>query len=249
MTKRVKAEIGSVPAVVITCEHGGNRVPAKYRNCFVEANDALESHRGWDPGALKLAREFSAALKVPLYSSSVTRLLVELNRSRHHPRLFSEFTAELSADQKQCLLDEHWSPYRSQVERAIATAIETSGHVVHLSVHSFTPVWDGETRRTDVGLLYDPQRKYEKEFCQRWCRALSQSLSELCIHRNSPYRGTSDGFVTHLRRQFSENTYTGIELEVNQKFFLPAQTTAEALAGRTSVYSAIITSFQQTLTG
>src|SRR5436305_13375521 len=38
--------------LLITCEHGGNAVPERYRGAFAGAARALASHRGYDPGAL-----------------------------------------------------------------------------------------------------------------------------------------------------------------------------------------------------
>src|SRR3954454_24119921 len=71
---------------LVTCEHGGNRIPARYRPLFAGAEALLESHRGYDPGALQLGREIAAALDAPLVSANVSRLLVDLNRSIGHPR-------------------------------------------------------------------------------------------------------------------------------------------------------------------
>jgi hypothetical protein len=47
-------------------------------------------------------------------------------------------------------------------------------------------------------------------------RELSQALPHLRVRRNRPYRGTSDGLTTHLRRRFAAKDYAGIELELNQ---------------------------------
>ncbi len=241
MSKHLTNNRSETRAVVITCEHGGNRVPARYRKCFVGAEETLVSHRGWDPGALKLAREFATVIAAPLFSATVTRLLVELNRSPGHRKLFSEFTESLPVDEKGKLLVDHWQPYRDEVQQAISEAIGTTGRVLHLSVHSFTPIWNGEFRKTDVGLLYDPRRGSELDFCRRWGRAISVAEPELTVHRNAPYRGTSDGFVTALRRQFSGDVYTGLELEVNQKYFLSPK------SDQSSFFKSLITSFQQTL--
>lgn len=220
MTRRANRKNAEPPAVVITCEHGGCQIPRLYRHLFRDAADVVKSHRGWDPGTLKLAKLFAADLEAPLFSAIITRLLVELNRSFGHPRLFSEFTESLDAESKLRLLADHWHPYRREVEQAIARKIDSSGRVVHLSVHSFTPVWNEMRRKTDIGLLYDPRRLHERDFCRRWRTALLSSGAEFTVHRNAPYRGTSDGFVTALRRQFADDAYIGIELEVNQRFFL-----------------------------
>ncbi|HSO07438.1 MAG TPA: N-formylglutamate amidohydrolase, partial [Pelomicrobium sp.] len=104
-------------AFLVTCEHGGNRIPARYRPLFRGHEELLTSHRGYDPGALTLARELSAALDAPLVVSTVSRLLVDLNRSLHHPRLFSAATRDAPADVRAEIVDRHYLPYRDEVER------------------------------------------------------------------------------------------------------------------------------------
>lgn len=211
----------SPPAVVISCEHGGNSVPARYRHLFATpaAKAALASHRGWDPGSLQIGRWFARRQQTPLIVSTTTRLLVEPNRSLGHRRIFSEWTQALPDDQKQTLLDHYYHPHREKVVAAITAAHADRRTVLHLSMHTFTPTLDGVTRTTDVGLLFDPAREPEADFCRQWQQQLRRHLSDLTIHRNRPYRGTSDGLTTALRRQFPPQRYLGIELEVNQRFF------------------------------
>jgi len=228
-------------AVVITCEHGGNKVPVQHRASFTGVDDVLASHRGWDSGALKLAKRFAKHFNASLHFSTVTRLLVELNRSHNHSQLFSVFTARLPAAEKKRILERHWHPYRLAVEADLARLISDCGRVVHLSVHSFTPVWNGVTRRTDVGLLYDPQRHHERRLCKNWQVSLRARQSSLTVHRNAPYRGIADGFVTALRKKFSVDQYVGIELEVNQRL-LQTRNAANAALIQNLQYS-----FQQIL--
>jgi predicted N-formylglutamate amidohydrolase len=203
---------------ILTCEHGGYRVPAEYRNLFVDATETLRSHRGWDPGSLDLAQTFEKWLAAPLISCTVTRLLVELNRSIGHRRLFSEFTSGLDSKQKQTILRQYYFPYRERVEELIGEYIANGAVVVHLSLHTFVPVLNGVTRTADVGLLYDPARPIEKELCRLWQQTIESRRPGLCVRRNYPYLGKSDGLTTHLRRRFSADRYAGIELEVNQRW-------------------------------
>ena len=78
--------------LLITCEHGGNRVPPRYRPLFRGHQDLLSTHRGFDPGALAMARQLAKALRAPLFVSTTSRLLIDLNRSQGHPKLYSEAT-------------------------------------------------------------------------------------------------------------------------------------------------------------
>jgi predicted N-formylglutamate amidohydrolase len=203
--------------IVVSCEHGGNLVPEEYAEVFVPYADVLKTHRGHDIGSLDLAKDIASAVQAPLYFSTTTRLLIDLNRSMRHPSLFSEATRGLSTDVRQRILDVHYRPYRRDVESAIAD-LARSSRVLHLSIHTFTPVLNGEVRKADVGLLYDPRRRFEREFCDAWAAAIEVSDPSLIVRRNYPYRGVADGFVTYLRRQFSEHRYVGVELELNQTF-------------------------------
>ncbi len=207
-------------SVVLTCEHAGHQIPASVKKYFVGAEEVLQSHRGWDPGALPLARQFASQLGVPLAFSTVSRLVVELNRSAGHPRLFSEFTRELPADQRTRLFEQYWTPHRTAVEQDIAKKIASGSSVVHLSVHTFTQYFGTEVRTTDIGLLYDPRRTGERHLCSAWRDELQAACPAWKIRRNHPYKGSSDGFTTSLRKRFDAEQYLGIELEVCQKFFL-----------------------------
>ena len=87
----------------------------------------------------------------------------------------------------------------------------------HLSVHSFTPNFNGEERQCDVGVLYDSRKPEEKEFCEEFKASLLKIDNTLNVRFNYPYLGKADGFTTYLRKQFPSH-YLGIELEINQKF-------------------------------
>lgn len=225
--------------LIITCEHGGNRIPKGYTAHFAGATEVLSSHRGWDPGALELAKRIAKHTGAPLHFSETSRLVVELNRSLGHPRHFSEFTRELPAAERELLVANHWRPYRDAVEREIASLITAGHNVRHLSVHSFTPVFDGEVRRCDVGLLYDPSRKSEVAWCGEWLARLKEKRPDWVLRRNYPYRGTSDGFTTSLRKQYPDRRYAGVEIEVNQKW---------PLAGG-KAWKAMIDTLAETLVG
>lgn len=209
-----------VTKVLITCEHGGNRIPSEYWPLFRKHRAVLASHRGYDPGALALARDFAAAFGAELVYSTTSRLLVELNRSPHHRDLFSEMTRSLPTDERRRLLRRHYFPYREWIETQVSGAVGSGGAVVHVSSHSFTPRLNGIVRRADIGLLYDPARLTERELCRDWQRALEAADGDLVVRRNYPYRGTGDGLTTHLRRLHPDPAYAGIEIEMNQRYVL-----------------------------
>lgn len=206
--------------MLFSCEHGGNRIPAEYKPLFAGYAKRLESHRGYDIGALQLAREFAGHFEAPLFYSTTSRLLVDLNRSRRHPGLYSEATRRAPAEVRAALLKRYYDPYRTDVENGVAAAVEDGYRAVHLSCHSFTSQLAGTVRRADVGLLFDPARDREAALCAAWQAELQRSRPELVVRRNYPYRGVADGLVAYLRRRFNGRDYIGIELEVSQRHAL-----------------------------
>jgi predicted N-formylglutamate amidohydrolase len=73
-------------------------------------------------------------------------------------------------------------------------------------------------RAVDIGILFDPDKKSETDYSHQFKDELDKNLPDLKIRFNQPYRGTDDGITTWLRNFYPDADYTGIEIEVNQKF-------------------------------
>ncbi|GJM20535.1 MAG: hypothetical protein DHS20C15_04500 [Planctomycetota bacterium] len=209
-------------------------MPAAYAPLFAHDPQLLTSHRGWDAGAAQLARRFARRLRAPLIEGRCSRLLVDLNRSERHPRLFSEGSRALPAHERAALLDRFHREHRAAVEAAIAGALLTAARVVHLSVHSFTPHWDGRARPTQLGLLDDPHRPRERALSRAWRAELLTREPQLRVHLNRPYRGWTDGLVSLLRRRHPASRYLGFELEFNQAHLAAAPAWVDTLCATMS---------------
>ncbi len=192
-------KIDAVKNVLITCEHASFDIPKEQRHLFRGRERFLRSHRGWDFGALPVAQSLGDYFGAKVFAGSYSRLLVDLNRP-------AEFAASREVLKKYHT--PHW--------RAVQRDVERLSPVIHIAVHSFTPVLRGEKRKADIGLLFDPRRASEAVFCDKWQRLL-QRKSDWCIRKNSPYKGTGQGLAKELRKTFSPRQYIGIELEMNQK--------------------------------
>jgi predicted N-formylglutamate amidohydrolase len=202
--------------ILVTCEHGGNRVPERYGAMFRGWKRRLSTHRGFDPGALRMARQLSRSFKAPLVASTVTRLLVDLNRSVGHRNLYSMASRHVSPEERDRILRDHYLPYRTRVGDLVAKAVGRGYRVVHISSHSFTPRLGGVVRSADIGLLYNPARPGEFKLGELWKGSLRRSAPGLRIRRNYPYLGKQDGLTSHLRRRYPPAAYVGVELELNQ---------------------------------
>jgi predicted N-formylglutamate amidohydrolase len=224
-------------AYLVTCEHGGNRVPERYAPLFRGHRHLLATHRGYDPGALAMARTLARALGAVLVTSTISRLLVELNRSPGRQFLHSPVMHNAPGHVRADVCRRYYAPYRGRVEAFIRDAIAVGGRVVHISSHSFTPLLDETARTADIGLLYDPDRAGERDLCRRWQHALRARVPHWVARRNYPYLGRSDGLTTWLRRRFPDRVYIGIELEINQRHVIDGR--AIAASERAAVAGAL----------
>ena len=214
--------------LVVSCEHASAQVPKDLLEAFARGSGALggpaqsllQSHRGFDAGARAVAQHLARAAYTQALLGSVSRLVVDLNRSAHHPKLFSPVTRALGQQARQALMARYWLPHRQRMHQAIAARLAQAPRCHHLAMHSFTPVLEGQVRGVDIGLLYDPRRAPERLLAQCLAQALTRVFADhlpaLRVRKNQPYRGVSDGLPTALRAQWGPQQYVGLEIEVNQ---------------------------------
>jgi predicted N-formylglutamate amidohydrolase len=202
--------------LVISCEHAVNTIPKQYISLFRHHMQILNTHQAFDHGALIIAETIKNHFKCELIASTVSRLLIDTNRSLTNPHCFSTFTQHLSLIEKQQLINAYYNSYRAQIQFIINQYIAQHKQILHLSIHSFTPKLNGIVRNAGIGLLYNPQRHGEKEVCREWSEILKNTIPTYRTRMNYPYRGSNDGFTSFLRKIYPENDYLGIELEINQ---------------------------------
>ena len=219
----------NAPALMITCEHASNALPDFVLRAFRDSNgipdDVLASHRGYDIGAYKIFSILVKRLKPDFHSASkFSRLVVDMNRSSTSKSFYSEYTSSLPNTVKARMLS-LWEKYREKIESFVAGKIpekqrkaakEAPLKVIHLGIHSFTPVLNGVERDADVGILYDPSRPSEAKIAEILIKNIRDREPSLRIRKNYPYLGKSDGLTTTLRQKFGP-AYAGLEIEINQK--------------------------------
>lgn len=208
------------PLLFITCEHASNAIPKTFAPYFSQKKKLLEGHRGWDIGAFTLYKLLAKKHWVDVQQvAKWSRLFIDLNRSITHRHLFSAVSKLFSAEEKHRIIAEYYQPYRANLINSIQIANAKKIPVRHLSLHSFTPTLDGHKRNCDIGLLYDPRRSEEKNFCKKFKIAMQLINPALTIRMNYPYLGIADGCTSFMRKKFPKSLYAGIELEMNQTHF------------------------------
>ncbi len=207
-------------SIVITCEHASNRVPERLVDVIYDST-LLTTHWAYDIGALQMARIIAQTLGVSLLYTTVTRLIVDCNRSIGSDELFSKFVKGSDIFLKNEIVKRYYTTYRSKIEKTVTALVLNSERVFHISVHSFTPQLNGFTRYADIGLLYDQYRPVEGLFCNKIKEHIMQRYP-LRVAFNYPFRGCGDGVTVWLRKLYGDS-YCGIELEVNQEIFFTSK--------------------------
>ena len=225
--------------LMLTCEHASNKLPAAFKK-FVPA-DVQKTHRAYDIGALQVFRKLVKFAK-PEFSceGKFSRLFVDLNRTITNKSAFSEYYGKLEASdmaaakKMKASAIAYWMEYREKIEEFVAKnvnadkktvgkkgekGVTSNAAVVHLGIHSFTPALNGKVRNADIGILYDPARPLERKYAQVIKDEIKRLYPHMKVRFNYPYKGTSDGLTTTLRKKFGPR-YVGIEIEMNQKFFI-----------------------------
>ena len=204
--------------LMLTCEHASNRLPAAFKKAVPES--VLNTHRAYDIGAAQVFRKLVKFAKPEFYcEGKYSRLFVDLNRTITNKSAFSEYYEQLdkaTASKVKAQATAYWSEYRAAIEKFVKA--NAKNEIIHLGIHSFTPELNGKVRNTDIGILYDPSRPKECELAKVIKAEIKRLHPEMKVRFNYPYKGSSDGLTTTLRKKFGPR-YAGLEIEINQKFF------------------------------
>lgn len=183
--------------LVLVCEHASCFIPPQFNNLGLDA-EAATSHVAWDPGAYEVALELSALLDAPLVTQQVSRLVYDCNRPLHDPRAMAEKSEiyvipgnkNLSASDTQQRKDTYYTPFHNTLAETISSKCDAGQQPDIITIHSFTPVFLGEKRSVEIGILHDEDTR------------LADKLLATCItdkrfdvRLNAPY-GANDK-VTH----------------------------------------------------
>ncbi|WP_022665402.1 N-formylglutamate amidohydrolase [Desulfospira joergensenii] len=142
------------------CEHAENRIPAALDMLGLPRSE-INRHIGWDIGALETAKALAKRLNAPLFFQRYSRLVIDCNRPLESGGLIpqkSESTLipgnkEVSESERIQRIDEIWNPYQQAVRNYLEKKKPPKPFVI--TMHSFTPVFRGEKRPWEVGLLYN----------------------------------------------------------------------------------------------
>ena len=218
---------GTEGGVFVTCEHASERMPEPWS--WPDADRRLlGTHWASDLGAADLAREYAAETRTVAVLSRFSRLLCDPNRGELEPSLFRDvaerapvhLNREISPSDRERRLHHYHRPFRAAVAREID---RHQGLHTLLSVHSFTPLYEGQPRWLEIGVLFDREEELGEQLVSAFARAGFHTRP------NEPYSG-KDGLIHSAALHADRVGIRAVELEVRQDLAVDPAFRARLLA-------------------
>ncbi|MFT5430984.1 MAG: putative N-formylglutamate amidohydrolase [Myxococcota bacterium] len=198
--------------VLLTAEHASNRLPPRWD--WQGQEHLATQHWGIDLGIAPLTEALATSLGAPAVLARFTRLLVDPNRPVDSPTLFRDradghpvnMNALVTPEGAARRIAEYYEPYHAAIDAQLAQ------HKCKflLSMHSFTPLYEGAPRSVEIGVLHPGN---SAALAEQWRDALATTGRDVRV--NEPYTG-SNGYMYSAETHADRFGIPCIELEVRQ---------------------------------
>jgi predicted N-formylglutamate amidohydrolase len=221
--------------VVLVCEHASSVLPVAAGTLGL-SEEALSSHIAWDPGALAISRRLSDKLDALLVYQRFSRLVYDCNRPPESPAAMPEKSEifeipgnrDLTVAERYARTSAIYIPFHDRLSAELARRSEKGRETVVVTVHSFTPVYFGQKRAVEIGILHDTDSRLADAMLEGAAKA-----GQFRVERNSPY-GPQDGVTHTLRLHALPAGHANVMIEVRNDLItnsVDQEVMADYLAG------------------
>ncbi|PKP85465.1 MAG: N-formylglutamate amidohydrolase [Alphaproteobacteria bacterium HGW-Alphaproteobacteria-2] len=218
-------------SALVVCEHAAHRLPARLGDLGLPP-DLRSAHIAWDPGALGVAEGLAAALDAPLVAARFSRLAYDCNRPPEAPDAIAARSevfdipgnAGLNDAERAARAATFYHPFRATLSGLIGRRLAAGRAVALVTVHSFTPVFMGQPRTVEIGVLHDADNRLADRLLARLAAA-----GRWQVARNAPY-GPEDGVTHTLRDQALPRGLLNVMLEIRNDLIATPAAQAEMAA-------------------
>ncbi|MFD1328629.1 N-formylglutamate amidohydrolase [Mycoplana ramosa] len=202
--------------VILVCEHASRQLP-KALGTLGLSEEALASHIAWDPGALAVARRIASELDATLIFQRFSRLAYDCNRPPESPAAMPEKSeifdipgnAGLDQAARGARTQALYLPFRDALSRLVKGRIAEGRAPVIVTIHSFTPIYFGQPRAVEIGVLHDSDTR----LADAMLAAANRAGDRYDVRRNEPY-GPADGVTHTLKEHGLANGLANVMVEV-----------------------------------
>jgi len=210
---RVLGPLAEKPTLLI-CDHASDRFPKSLGDMGLDPF-ARRCHLAIDIGAGALTESLAESLSVTAVMQNYSRLIVDCNRQLMDPGAFLEYgdgilvpgNRNLHQADKDVRANALYWPYHRAIEEQIQRLEQAGPSPAFISIHSFTPVLNGESRAWQVGILWDKDERLRHPFLEGFRDA------GYYVGDNVPYSGKApQDFTIDHHAEEAELPHIGIEI-------------------------------------
>ena len=207
----------AIVPVLLVCDHASNRFPRSLETMGLEYLDRV-SHIALDIGANAVAEMLADNLGATAVLCQYSRLIVDCNRELIDDSAFLENSDgidvsgnhNLQESEKERRASEIYWPYHNAIKDQIVRLKKHSIDPVVISIHSFTPVINGNDREWEIGVLWDKDPITAEIFLTRLGEA------GYLVGDNKPYSGKDpEDFTIDYHAESIGLPHVGIEISQN----------------------------------
>ncbi len=208
---------GTAPFLLI-CDHASALVPRALDGLGLD--EAVRTrHIGWDIGAAELARRLSARFDAPLVLAGYSRLVIDCNREFDDPTSIPTVSdgveipgnRAIGAAQAEARQRIFFAPYHDAIEALIARFRARDHIPAVISIHSMTPIFEGEERPWEVCVLWNQDPRVAGPFLMNL-----RDDGDIAVGDNQPYSGRDDyGYSIQHHAEEPELPHVLIEVRQN----------------------------------
>ena len=169
---RVLNPLADLP-VLLVCDHASCRFPKSLGDMGLDPF-ARRCHLAIDIGAGSLTERLAESLGVTAVVHNYSRLIIDCNRQLMDPGAFLEYgdgiivpgNRNLHQDDKDFRASALYWPYHHAIDEQIQRLGNIGPPPAFISIHSFTPVLNGESRAWQIGVLWDKDEQLREIFLE-----------------------------------------------------------------------------------
>jgi len=174
---------------LLVADHAGNLIPRALGRLGIAEADC-QRHIAWDIGIAGLGRLLADALDATLIQQDYSRLVIDCNRPLQATTSIADVSentpipgnAGLSDCAREMRAREIFRPYHDRIEAELDRRRQAFRATALISLHSFTPVFQGATRPWHAGVLYNRDARFAHRLM-----ALLNEEKDLFVGDNAPY--------------------------------------------------------------
>jgi predicted N-formylglutamate amidohydrolase len=203
--------------LLLTADHAGRAIPRSLGRLGLPESE-LERHIAYDIGIAGVTERLSADMDATAVLQTYSRLVIDCNRDPSVPSSIPEISEAtdipgnraLSGEARAARRHDIFEPYHTRIRALLDTRQAAARRTVFVAMHSFTPVFKGESRAMQVGVLYNRDIRLASIMLE-----MLRAEGDLVVGDNAPYAVsdvTDYGVPVHAERRGLAH----VEIEIRQ---------------------------------